>query len=741
MSAVRLWQRLDPNTQIFNHYGPTETTVGCLVHELIEGESDPVPVGRPITNTQIYILDRTFQPVPIGVPGEIFVSGDGVARGYLNRANLTAERFLPNPFSDDSRARLYRTGDLGRWRADGEVEYLGRNDHQVKIRGFRIELGEIESRLRQHRHVKDARVIASADTSAAKRLLAYVVADLLRLKTESDPTTLGITLVNRWQELYEETYSPAQIEGDFIGWNSSYTGEPIPSEEMREWLHATLDRIRSLKPQRVLEIGCGAGLLLKHLAPSCEIYRGSDFSVRALELARRVLQARPDLQHVELERCSALELQESLHRTYDTVIINSVVQYFPERRYLQDVLQKVARLVVPGGRIFIGDVRNLSLLTAFHSSVQLKKAAPSDTIGQLKRRVKRALELEKELVIDPRFFEELPRSIPGIGDVCVLLKRGRANNELTRYRYDVILTIGQGSPDIEHRPGDGIGLSLASELAQTPASGFTITGIHNMRLSYDIAAAKLIESSDDTVTVGHVLELLSSTDMGGEDPEDFWELGHMEGFDVKIGWTSCSDGRSFDVEFIRKNLPRHALAQRAAIARPPEEARVHDDVYTNDPWGAALQQQLAAQLREYLSQTLPPYMVPSNIVMLHEFPLTANRKLDVQKLPAPEDRSQIQQAYTAPSTQIEKILTGVWQEVLTLSQVGVDDNFFELGGHSLLSIKLMTLVADRLFVNIPFLAVFQHPTVRQMAHFIAGNLQCTPEETAQRHMVFEEHVM
>lgn len=175
-SALRWWRQYSPGTRIFNHYGPTETTIGCVVHEVLEDLDGPVPIGSPISNVQVYILDDHRLPVQIGVVGEIYIGGDGVALGYWNRPALTAERFLPNPFSGDPQARIYQTGDLGRWRADGVVEYLGRNDDQVKIRGFRIELGEIGAQLVRHKQVKEAVVIAREDTSGDKRLVAYVTA-------------------------------------------------------------------------------------------------------------------------------------------------------------------------------------------------------------------------------------------------------------------------------------------------------------------------------------------------------------------------------------------------------------------------------------------------------------------------------------------------------------------------------------------------------------------------------------
>jgi len=159
---------------LINMYGPTETTVWSAAHPVGECASS-VPIGRPIANTQIHILDKNLQPVPIGVPGEIFIGGDGVTRGYLNRPDLTAEKFIRNPFNTDASARIYRTGDLGRWLADGNIEFLGRLDHQVKIRGHRIELGEIETALGRHSSVRETVVVVREDSPDDQRLVAYIV--------------------------------------------------------------------------------------------------------------------------------------------------------------------------------------------------------------------------------------------------------------------------------------------------------------------------------------------------------------------------------------------------------------------------------------------------------------------------------------------------------------------------------------------------------------------------------------
>ncbi len=175
--SLHLWRDFAPGTRLINEYGPTETVVGCCVYEV--REDDPrrgsVPIGRPIANTQLYVLDPNMNPVPPGVMGELYIGGAGVARGYLNRPELTQQKFLADPFSGRSGARLYKTGDLARYRQDGTLEFLGRIDDQVKVRGYRVELGEIEATLADHSGVKSCVVLAREDEPGDKQLVGYVV--------------------------------------------------------------------------------------------------------------------------------------------------------------------------------------------------------------------------------------------------------------------------------------------------------------------------------------------------------------------------------------------------------------------------------------------------------------------------------------------------------------------------------------------------------------------------------------
>jgi amino acid adenylation domain-containing protein len=732
--------------RLVNMYGITETTVHVtyrpICAEDIASERASL-IGAPIPDLRVYVLDERLEPVPVGVAGELYVSGAGVARGYLNRPELTSKRFIEDPFVAGGQQRMYKSGDLGRRRSDGSLEYLGRNDDQVKIRGYRIELGEIEAALLGHPAVKQAVVLAKPDASGEKRLQAYVVANrsaLAEAPGVGAVEALRTHVVDDWEKLYQETYgTPAQSSGpSFVGWNSSYTGEPIPLAQMREWLDCTVARILAHKPQRVLEIGCGMGLLVEKLAPHCSVYKATDFSAAAIAHLERWLNGRKDLAHVELMRGSALELGNVPSRSCDTVLLNSVIQYFPDIDYLLKVLQQALRVLAPGGRIFIGDVRHMGLLHLFHSSVQLSRAAAPITVAQLRKRIGRAVAQDKELVVDPEFFRVLPGNLPGICSAEVLLKKGTSVNELTSYRYDVVLQVGEHVlptvvyPDVDWNTELGSLAAFEAALRERRWSAVRVSAIPNLRLAREARAYQWVGEVEDRMEVGALRRRLSETRFEAMDPQILWELAEANSYDISI---TPSAYTCYHMELLDRT--RSEIVLRTV---QPRNAAKPWNAYANDPLENSFRQQLIPQLREYLRNRLPEHMLPAVWTSLQQLPLTSNGKIDRRALPSTQGRPEELGEFVAPRSEVEKALAELWAQLLQVDQVGVEDNFFELGGHSLHGMKLIVKIAERFAVHLPVAAIFEHPTITTMARAVES-LQSGKDVNAARTAELEEGIV
>lgn len=725
----------DEQTQLINMYGITETTVHVTWRRITAQDlaSRRSPIGCAIPDLGLYVLDDRLNPAPINVPGELHVSGAGLARGYLNRPGLSAERFIADPFDTDG-GRLYRTGDLARWRDDGEIEYLGRIDDQIKLRGFRIELGEIDARLRECTEVRDAVVMVRNGAAGDQRLVAYVVPDREQLRAghrgeQAGKTTSG-TMVEQWESVFDSTYAGEEIAPSFRGWNDSYADAPIPQVEMQEWLDCTVQRIAQLKPARVLEIGCGVGLLVQHIAPLAERYLGTDLSPRAVADLQRWLATQKKFDHVELRQREGADFSGIEHAAYDTMILNSVAQYFPDADYLLEVLRGAAKAVGPQGKLFVGDLRHLAHLPLFHASVQLFKAEPDVTLQQLRMRVERAVSQEKELVLDPAFFHAVAAHF-GLQGARILLHRGHFDNELTRYRYDVVI----GATSAHAQPAaEAIEWSASSEcerigelLAAARPSTLHVRNVPNRRLSRDLATWQLLQQGDAHETVRDLQRRLDALAPSGIDPEAFWKLGDKYGYDVQIGWSpDATDGR-FDVAFVLHTVQQTSPAISSMTL--PEDWRR----WATDPLVNNLILGLGARLRDRLSQQLPTYMVPGSFVMLEAMPLTSNGKLDRKALPEPEGA--VSGEYEAPLGDVEIALAAIWREILGAERVGRADNFFELGGHSLLATQLMSRVRATLHVELPLRLVFERPVLRNLAEHVrqtlAENGELQPQHALQ----------
>ncbi|WP_346044517.1 amino acid adenylation domain-containing protein [Actinomadura chokoriensis] len=688
-----VWDRLSRADGVlgYNLYGPTEYTINTLGGGT-EDSATPT-VGKPIWNTRGYVLDGRLRPVPPGAPGELYIAGAGLARGYLGRADLTAERFVADPFrTDPSGGRMYRTGDLVRVRADGNIDFLGRTDDQVKIRGYRVELEEVETALAAEPGVGQAAVVAAGTgVPGVKRLVGYIVPDGTREGAAEEQLA-------EWRQIYDAEYTEVGTvvhSEEFAGWDSSYDGAPIPLDDMREWRGTTVDRIRALRPRRVLEIGVGAGLLLTRLAPESEEYWGTDFSEPVIKKLQHDLG--PD-SGVRLSCRPAHDTSGLPEAHFDTIVINSVVQYFPGAAYLQDVIAKAMRLLAPGGRLFIGDVRDLRTVRHLHAAIQLGRGAAADLEA-----VERAVRLEKELLLDPAFFTALD----GPTRVDILTKRGTRHNELTRHRYDAVLhKDAPPAPETRHIPWttlDGfvdlrrvVVLEARITTTRRRSTGETgavrVWGIPDARVSGEVAALRVLRDGGSADDARRAL----AAPPEGIEPETLRALFP----DVVL--TPSEQAGCFDAVF-----------GGGAACLPAEPGRAPAS-YANDPVAARDRGVLAARVRESLKTRLPGYMVPSAIMTLDALPLTVNGKLDRRALPDPGQGGP-RRAGRPPRTPVERLLCTLFAEVLDAPGAGIDDDFFDLGGHSLLATRLVGRARAVLGAELAIRDLFEAPTVAELA--------------------------
>ncbi|MBE9059366.1 class I SAM-dependent methyltransferase, partial [Sphaerospermopsis sp. LEGE 08334] len=414
-------------------------------------------------------------------------------------------------------------------------------------------------------------------------------------------------------------------------------------------------------------------------------YWGCDYSSAAIRQVEQICQRVAGLENVRLLHQMADNFTNIPQGNFDTVVINSVVQYFPSVEYLLQVIEGAITAIAQQGKIFMGDIRNLSLLQPFHAAVQLSQAAEDRTIEQWQQQVNQSVSTEEELLINPGFFIALQQRFPQITWVEIQPKRGYAENELTQFRYDVTLHINADVPAnvvpwLNWQLDQLSFAQVENQLQQEQPELLGIRGVPNQRLQQALQIWQWWENPPSVETVGQLRELLTQQPKLGINPEEFYQLGQQLGYTVYTSWWGGSQDGAYDVVFCRKNGVKATFWDNSGII--PQSWTD----YTNNPLYGKLVQKLVPQVRSFIQEKLPNYMVPQAFVLLNSLPLTPNGKVDRRALPAPDTATRsLATNFVSPRTPLEAQLVQIWSEVLATERIGVNDNFFELGGHSLLA--------------------------------------------------------
>jgi amino acid adenylation domain-containing protein len=731
---------------LHNLYGPTEgilATCADLGREALARRV--IPAGRPIDGAHVLLLDRHRHLAPIGALAEVYIRSHMLADGYAHEPAETARAFSRGPFQVRPPERLYRTGDLGRWSTDGQLLLCGRADNQVKVRGVRVEIEEIEAAISDHPDVHEAVVLPQLTDQGEVRLGAYVVA---RIPDDTSSTVgrIGVLEVDHLTEVksfYDAAYaSPAGYSKREPGINlrvwAAILHRACTEEEILESVDDTVSRIVALDPRRVLEIGAGSGLLLWRLAPRCETYCATDFSDAALQYVRtRIDHTRSSYSMVSLERRAAHELPDLESVRFDTVILNLVVTHFPSEAYLARVLDGALDLLRPGGHIFVGGVRSLSLFTTFCNVVELQRATGAATRPEISLAASQRLAMDDDLILDPRWFRAFAAGRPGVAHVAVSPKGGRAHNEMTRYLYDVVIHKQDGdhvttqAPWRDWQQHAGSVDALRRILAGEPSELVAFSDIPNARLRAELQVSGLFAAPTGPLTAREIKQVLRQpTRDNGIDPMALWTMAATSPYEIELSWSEGASDGSFDLICRRPRQASDSADRRRVFVAPRCEvpARMRT-AYASHPLRSKVAASLPKHLRRFLERRLSGPFVPHSFTVLDRLPRLPNGKIARSALPASAPVTEV--AVTAPRTELERELVNLWQGLLARDSIGVDHDFFEAGGHSLLVTRMLNRVRRASGVEVPLRDFLRDPTIAHLAELIHAGLPSEVESPVE----------
>lgn len=434
-------------------------------------------------------------------------------------------------------------------------------------------------------------------------------------------------LIRKWRKTYDLSQMifesmTAPLGFNIVGWNSSYTRNPISEIEIREWIETTVSDICHLNPRRVYEIGCGTGLLLLRIAPTCEQYLGADFSEVVLTRLKDQLARMPDIgERVRLTNRVADDFSGIDDRSFDTVILSSVVQYFPSIGFLTRVLEGAIRTIRPGGNIYVGDIRSLPLLPVFATSVEYFHAEQRAQLNELRDRISRRIDREQELVISPSYFSDFKDTHPEITALDLRPIRGRSDNEMTRFRYQAILQVG-GAPTsqidarFEPYPRNVNWIDqIRQQLIRRPLEPLFVSNIINRRIERHIRQREFVNGSDSNMSVATVKEMMShDDDHSSVHPDDLLALKtEFPSHQIYLSWAASRSDGSFDLSI----LPSQAPDRRTTVVWPRPELN-ESVLLANSPGKGRAAADLSARIMEFCRERLPAHSVPNRLFIAED---------------------------------------------------------------------------------------------------------------------------
>ncbi|KAL7771423.1 hypothetical protein CFE70_001366 [Pyrenophora teres f. teres 0-1] len=714
-----------------NGYGPTENTTFSATFLISpEGQyANGIPIGRALSNSGAFVMDAKLQLVPLGVVGELVVTGDGLARGYTDPAR-NIDRFVSVEIGGKT-VRAYRTGDYVRHRpTDGQLEFFGRMDGQVKIRGNRVELGEVEHALRSDKAVREAVAVLQQHDGSEARLAGFVtVHEDAETADEHVDDSNESQHVDVWEDKFDaDIYSPIDnvqkenIGRDFVGWTSMYDGSDIDKAEMNEWLDDTIDTmLNGQRPGNVLEIGSGTGMILFNLGDGLQSYVGLDPSRKAVQFIAETAKSIPGLAgKIRMYKATAADvgrLEQPVAASL--VVINSVVQYFPSLDYLFKTVQQLVEL--EGTRtLFFGDVRSYALHREFLATRAVHMAGDRATKADIRRMVADMERVERELLVDPAFFTALPSRLPGLVDhVEILPKKMKATNELSCYRYAAVVHL---------TPRDGQARELAVREAGSPVSPaaaawplyLATIAVSNIPYSKTMVSRCLVRSLDGAEgETSDSPDWLASVHQQTQDcrslsAAELVELAQEADCRVEISWSrQHSQQGGLDAIFHRY---QPLTGERVMFRFPTDHAERPLHSLSSKPLRQQFLQKTQQRLVEMLEAQLPTYMVPQTLTVLDAMPVNPNGKVDRKALE--------QQADTQSNHSGQK------QQPSTPAERAMQQLFFRLGGDSIAAMKLVG-EARRAGIQLTVADLFRNPRLDQLTAAATASTHASPVSIPQ----------